>query len=41
MINRPRLLSDLQALLRRLETDLQERIDSTEVPEVGQQLLAE
>ena len=41
MINRPRLLSDLQALLRRLETDLQERIDSTEVPEVRQRLLAE
>ncbi len=41
MIDRPHLLSDLQALVRKLEADLQERIDSTEVPEVGQRLWAE
>ncbi|WOD37284.1 BREX-2 system adenine-specific DNA-methyltransferase PglX [Nodosilinea sp. E11] len=41
MINRPRLLADLQSLVRKLEADLQERIDSTEVPEVGQRLRGE
>ena len=41
MINRPRLLADLQALLRKLEADLQERIDSPDVLEVGQRLRGE
>ncbi|MFZ4678460.1 MAG: hypothetical protein ACOYM4_22685, partial [Nodosilinea sp.] len=41
MINRPHLLADLQALVRQLEADLQGRIDSTELPEVGQRLRAE
>ncbi|HEY0983597.1 BREX-2 system adenine-specific DNA-methyltransferase PglX [Schlesneria sp.] len=41
MINRQQLLSDLQSLLKRLETDLQERSESSDVPEVGQTLRAE
>ena len=41
MINRPHLLADLQALVRQLEADLQGRIDSTELPEVGQRLQAD
>lgn len=38
MIDRKALLTDLQALLRKLEADLLERADSNEVPEVGRQL---
>jgi hypothetical protein len=38
MIDRGKLLSDLQSLLRKLEADLQERSDSREVPDVGQTL---
>jgi len=38
MIDRPKLLSDLQKLLRTLETDLLERSDSSDVPEVGEML---
>jgi len=38
MIDRPKLLSDLQKLLRTLETDLLERSDSFDVPEVGEML---
>jgi hypothetical protein len=38
MIDREKLLSDLQALLRKLEVDLLERSESREVPEVGQTL---
>lgn len=38
MIDRGKLLSDLQSLLRKLEADLQERSDSRDVPEVGQTL---
>ncbi len=41
MINRQALLSDLQALLKRLEADLLERSESAEVPEVGRTLRAE
>jgi len=41
MIDRTQLLSDLQTLVRQLENDLQERIDSPEVPEVGEKLKAE
>jgi len=41
MINRPRLLANLQTLVRKLEADLQERIAAPEVPEVGQRLRAE
>ncbi len=41
MINRQALLSDLQKLLQRLEADLLERSESTEVPEVGKTLRAE
>jgi len=41
MINRQQLLSDLQRLLRILETDLLNRSESSEVPEVGQALQAE
>ena len=36
MINRQYLLTDLQALLKRLEADLLERSESDEVPDVGQ-----
>ena len=38
MIDRAKLLSDLQKLLRTLETDLLERSDSFDVPEVGEML---
>jgi hypothetical protein len=38
MIDRGKLLSDLQAVLRKLEADLLERSDSREVAEVGQTL---
>ena len=38
MIHRVALLSDLQKLLKRLEADLLERSQSTEIPEVGSQL---
>jgi REP element-mobilizing transposase RayT len=41
MINRQTLLSDLQRLLPRLEADLLERSESTDVPEVGRTLRAE
>ncbi|MEB3288497.1 MAG: hypothetical protein VKI82_01200, partial [Leptolyngbya sp.] len=41
MIDRPRLLSDLQTLVRQLEADLLSRLDAPEVPEVGQGLRAE
>jgi hypothetical protein len=41
MIDRTQLLSDLQTLVRQLENDLQERINSPEVPEVGERLKAE
>lgn len=41
MIDRQQLLTDLQSLLKRLETDLQERSESSEVPEVGRTLRAE
>src|SRR2546425_12042514 len=41
MIDRSRLLSDLQGLLQKLEADLLERSESGEVPEVGQTLQAE
>lgn len=41
MINRVALLSDLQKLLQRLEGDLLERSESTDVPEVGKTLRAE
>jgi hypothetical protein len=34
MINRQALLTDLQKLLQRIEADLLERSESTEVPEV-------
>jgi hypothetical protein len=38
MIDRAALLSDLQKLLKRLEVDLLERSQSTEIPGVGAQL---
>ncbi len=41
MINRSQLLSDLQALLRKLEADLLARTAAAEVPEVGETLRAE
>ena len=41
MIDRAQLLSDLQKLLRTLESDLLERSESDDVPEVGQALRAE
>lgn len=41
MINRSALLTDLQALLKRLEADLLERSESGDVPDVGQTLRAE
>ena len=41
MIDRQALLSDLQAVLKRLEADLLERSESAEVPEVGRTLRAE
>jgi hypothetical protein len=41
MIDRAALLSDLQKLLKRLEADLLERSQSTEIPEVGAHLRQE
>jgi N-6 DNA Methylase len=41
MINRQQLLKDLQTLLKRIEADLLERSESTEVPEVPAALHAE
>lgn len=41
MIDRTKLLSNLQALLRKLEADLQERGASDEVPAVGRALREE
>jgi len=41
MIHRAALLSDLQKLLKRLEADLLERSESTEIPEVGAHLRQE
>jgi hypothetical protein len=41
MINRPQLLSDLQALLRKLETDLLARSEAAEVSEVDRTLRQE
>ena len=38
MIDRERLLTDLQKLLQKLEADLLERSESAEVPHVGQTL---
>src|SRR5690606_782531 len=38
MIDRQRLLTDLQRILRTLEADLIERADSRDVPEVGETL---
>ena len=38
MIDRAAFLADLQKLLKRLEADLLERSQSTEMPEVGSQL---
>jgi hypothetical protein len=38
MIDRQALLSDLQSLLQRLESDLLQRSESAEVPDVGQRL---
>ncbi len=38
MLDRTKLLTDLQALLRKLEADLLERSDSSNVPEVGETL---
>ena len=38
MIDRAKLLNDLQALVRKLEADLLERSDSFDVPEVGETL---
>ena len=41
MIDRGALLSDLQSLLKRLEADLLERSESSEMPDVGQTLRTE
>ncbi len=41
MIDRTKLLNDLQVLLRKLEADLLERSDSSDVPEVGETLRSE
>jgi hypothetical protein len=41
MIDRGKLLSDLQSLLRKLEADLLERSESREISEVGQTLQEE
>src|SRR3990172_4328419 len=41
MIDRGRLLSDLQDLLQRLEADLLDRSTSADVPDVGKTLRAE
>lgn len=41
MIDRSRLLSDLQNVLDKLEADLLERSNSTNVPEIGKTLRAE
>lgn len=41
MINRTECLTDLQSLLKRLEADLLERSESSEVPEVGERLRSE
>ena len=41
MINRQQLLGDLQSVLRSLESDLLDRTDSSEVPEVGEWLREE
>ncbi|MHC4880849.1 MAG: hypothetical protein ACYTGL_30725, partial [Planctomycetota bacterium] len=41
MIDRAALLSDLQSLLKRLESDLLERSESEDVPEVGEWLRSE
>jgi hypothetical protein len=41
MIDRIALLSDLQSLLKRLEADLLERSESSDVPDVGQMLRGE
>lgn len=41
MIDRTKLLTDLQTVLRNLEADLLERTESDEVPEVGEWLRAE
>ena len=41
MIERQRLLSDLQAVLKRLEADLLERSESRDVPDIGVTLRAE
>ena len=38
MIDRIALLSDLKKLLQRLETDLLQRSESADVPEVGKAL---
>ena len=41
MIDREKLLDDLQAVLKRLEADLLDRSESSEVPEFGQTLRSE
>src|SRR5437016_3968475 len=41
MIDRQRLLLDVQKLLNKLEADLLERSESTDVPELGKMLRAE
>ena len=41
MVDREKLLSDLQSVLRSLEADLLDRSDSDEVPEVREWLRAE
>ncbi len=41
MIRRDKLLKDLQKLLQRLEADLLERSESTDVPDVGKTLRSE
>ena len=41
MIERKRLLSDLQTLLKRIEADLLQRSEASDLPEVGQRLQAE
>src|SRR5262245_53839366 len=41
MIDRQKLLADLQALLETVEADLLERSESSEVPDIGAKLRAE
>ncbi len=41
MRDRSQLLTDLQNLVKRLEADLQKRVQALEVPEVGKKLRAD